>query len=233
MIIMNTRIYEIDYSIARYYVDEFYFSNVTKLEAGSCVLDLGGHKTYKRGRFNIEKYPLQVTYANLVNNNGTDIQCDGAQIPIQSGVFDAVICSQMLEHVPEPALILQEIYRVLKPGGCLLATVPFLFRIHGDPYDYNRFTDRYWQSLLEKTGFIDVLIEKQGSFYTVLVDFLKQYATQYASEKKVFPQLIWHLCPWLQRWAFQKEKNLKDERWPEFIQSFTIGYGFSAKKLSR
>lgn len=228
---MNTNVYDIDYSIARHYVDEFYFSEITKIRTGSRVLDLGGHKLYKRGRFDIEKYPLQVTYANLVNDKGADIQCDGAQIPIRSGVFDAVICSQMLEHVPDPSLILQEVYRVLKPDGCLLATVPFLFRVHGDPYDYSRFTDYYWQSLLKKTGFIDVSIEKQGSFYTVLVDFLKQYATQYASEKEIFPRLVRRLCPWMQRWAFMKQKNLNNERWPEFIQSFTIGYGLSARKL--
>ncbi len=227
---MSTRIYDIDYSVTRYYVDEFYFSNISRLKTGSSVLDLGGHKAYKRGRFDIEKYPLRVMYANLVSDKGTDIQCDGAQLPIRNDVFDSVICSEMLEHVPEPFLVLQEICRVLKPGGCLLATVPFLFRVHGDPYDYNRFTDYYWQSLLQKIGFSEISIEKQGSFYTVIVDFLKQYATQYISEKKFFPWLIRRLSPQMQRWAFRKESHLNEEQWPEFIQSFTIGYGFYAKK---
>ena len=228
---MNRNIYDIDYSITRYYVDEFYFSHVQELSAGSSTLDLGGHKSQKRGRFNIEKYPLRVIYANLVTDKQPDIQCDGALLPTSNEVFDAVVCSEMLEHVFEPSLILQEIYRVLKPGGSLLATVPFLFRVHGDPYDYNRFTDYYWRLLLMKTGFSDISIEKQGSFYTVIVDFLKQYAAQYAAEKKIFPCLVRQLSPVLQRWAFTKENSLKDERWPEFIQSYTIGYGICAKKL--
>lgn len=228
---MNTNIYDIDYSITRYYVDEFYFSRVQELKAGSSILDLGGHKSHKRGRFDIEKYPLRVIYANLVADKKPDIQCDGAQLPTSSEAFDVVICSEILEHVSEPSLVLQEVYRVLKPDGCLLATVPFLFRVHGDPYDYNRFTDYYWRSLLKKTGFFDISIEKQGSFYTVMVDFLKQYATQYAAEKMVFPWVVRQLSPVMQRWAFRRENNLKDERWPEFIQSYTIGYGICAKKL--
>lgn len=228
---MNTNIYDIDYSISRYYIDEFYFSRVQELKVDSRVLDLGGHKSHKRGRFDIEKYPLRVVYANLITDKQPDIQCDGAQLPTSNEAFDAVICSEILEHVYDPSLVLQEVYRVLKPGGCLLATVPFLFRIHADPYDFNRFTDYYWRSLLKKTGFFDISIEKQGTFYTVMVDFLKQYATQYVAERKFFPWLVRQLSPWMQRWAFKKENSLKDEQWPEFIQSFTLHYGFSAKKL--
>jgi SAM-dependent methyltransferase len=227
---MNMNIYDINYSITRYYVDEFYFSHVENLKPGSKVLDLGGNKINKRGRFDIGRYPLRVTYANLVIAKRPDIQCDAACIPFRGDVFDAVICSELLEHVPEPSLVLQEVFRVIKPGGCLLVTVPFLYRIHGDPYDYNRYTDSYWLSLLKKIGFSNLLIEKQGSFFTVIVDFLKQYASQYASERDVFSRLVYRLCPWLQRWAFAKERNLNHERWPEFIRSFTIGYGFLANK---
>jgi len=227
---MNINIYDIGYSITRYYVDEFYLSHIASLKPGSKVLDLGGNKIHKRGRFDIEKYPLYVTYANLVTSKRPDIQCDAARVPTRGDLFDAVICSELLEHVPEPALVLQEVFRVIKPGGCLLSTVPFLYRIHGDPYDYNRYTGPYWLSLLKKIGFSNILIEGQGSFYTVIVDFLKQYAGQYGSEGDVFSRLVYRLCPWLQRWAFTKEKNLDRERWPEFMRSFTVGYGFYATK---
>ena len=103
---MNTNIYDIDYSITRYYVDQFYFSRIQELKVGSGILDLGGHKSYKRGRFDIEKYSLRVIYANLVTDKKPDIQCDGAQLPTSSEAFDAVVCSELLEHVSEPSLII-------------------------------------------------------------------------------------------------------------------------------
>ena len=81
-----------------------------------------------------------------------------------------------------------------------------------------------------KIGFSDISIDKQGSFYTVIVDFLKQYATQYIAEKKIFPWLVRQLSPTMQRWAFRKENNMEHEKWPEFLQSFTLHYGFCAKK---
>jgi hypothetical protein len=99
-----------------------------------------------------------------------------------------------------------------------------------DIYRYNRHTDYYWQLLLQKTGFPEISIERQGSFYTVLVDFIKQYAAQHAAEKQLFPRLIVKICPWLQRWAFKMEGKLDTEKWPEFMRSFTIGYGIIARK---
>jgi SAM-dependent methyltransferase len=227
---MIISIYDTHYSITRYYVDEFYFSHVPSLKFGSRVLDLGGNKIHKRGRFDIEKYPLRITYANLVTAKRPDIQCDAACIPTRAGLFDAVICSELLEHVPEPSRVLRDVFRVIKPGGCLLVTVPFLFRIHGDPHDYSRFTDTYWLALLKKIGYSNLSIERQGSFYTVIVDFLKQYAVQYDTDGNIFPRLIRRICPWLQKWAFAKERNLDDEPWPDFMRSFTVGFGIVASK---
>jgi SAM-dependent methyltransferase len=60
--------------------------------------------------------------------------------PLADASFDVVMCNQVLEHVVEPALTLAEIRRVLRPGGILLLSVPFIYCEHGMPYDFRRFT---------------------------------------------------------------------------------------------
>ena len=133
----------LDYSVRRYLVDEFHFRHVPNLSANSRVLDLGGNRICKRGQFNIERYNLHVVYANLSTAKQPDVRVDATWIPVQDGCFDAVICSELLEHVPDPLAVLREVYRVLRAGGTLLVCVPFLYRIHGDPYDFGRYTDHF------------------------------------------------------------------------------------------
>lgn len=163
---------DIGYSMRRYYIDTFHEGHISLLPTGSDVLDLGGHKYPKRGVFNIENYDLKVIYANLVTDKHPDVQCYAQALPFPYSSFDVVICAELLEHVPDPRDVLQEAHRVLKPGGMLFITVPFLAYIHADPFDYGRYTDYYWSGNLHTLGFKDIVIEKQGLFWSVLVEML-------------------------------------------------------------
>lgn len=60
--------------------------------------------------------------------------------PVADTSYDTVLCSEVLEHLADPAAALREINRVLKPGGKLILSVPFLGRLHEEPHDYYRFT---------------------------------------------------------------------------------------------
>jgi SAM-dependent methyltransferase len=70
--------------------------------------------------------------------------------------FDTILCTQVLEHVPQPPRAFGEFRRVLKPGGKLLLTVPHLSAVHESPHDYYRFTRYALVSLCEEAG-LDVL----------------------------------------------------------------------------
>lgn len=74
-------------------------------------------------------------------SDSIDIIADGHQIPFADGVFDLVIIQAVLEHVLEPKIVVEEIYRVLKSDGIVYAETPFLQQVHEGAYDYTRFTE--------------------------------------------------------------------------------------------
>jgi len=76
----------------------------------------------------------------------------GEALPLAENEFDMVVSVNTLEHVYELNEALQEIMRVLKPGGRIVLAVPFLFRVHGCPDDYNRPTASWWRESLSILG---------------------------------------------------------------------------------
>ncbi|MDQ2731157.1 MAG: class I SAM-dependent methyltransferase [Armatimonadota bacterium] len=73
----------------------------------------------------------------------------GVPWALDSGAFDGVLCTQVLEHAADLDHVIQEMVRVLKPGGLLLVTVPFIYNEHGAPDDYRRFSVHGARNLLE------------------------------------------------------------------------------------
>ncbi len=66
---------------------------------------------------------------------------DAHQIPLDSESFDAVIVQAVLEHVLEPSMVVDEIFRVLKSNGIVYAETPFMQQVHEGPYDFTRFSE--------------------------------------------------------------------------------------------
>ena len=75
---------------------------------------------------------------------------------IPSNRFDIVVCTEVLEHVVNPFAAVVEIHRLLKPGGLLLASSPFNFRIHGPLPDCWRFTEHGWRALLNEFDILQI-----------------------------------------------------------------------------
>lgn len=83
---------------------------------------------------------------------GIDIQPDGS-LPVEDNRFDAVLSTQVLEHVGDPQLYLSECFRVLRPGGRMLLSTHGLMVYHPDPDDYWRWTCAGLQKAVSDTGF--------------------------------------------------------------------------------
>jgi SAM-dependent methyltransferase len=77
----------------------------------------------------------------------------GQALPFIDASFDTVLCLNTLEHIYDAPAVLAELFRVLKPGGVIHVTVPFMYRIHGHPDDYFRATPSWWRETFARTGF--------------------------------------------------------------------------------
>lgn len=95
---------------------------------------------------------------------------DGRRIPFADDSFEHILCTEVLEHSLDPQALIDEMLRVLRPGGELVATIPFSARVHHAPYDFNRFT-RY-QLARMFAGFGDVEIVARGSDLPVIANKL-------------------------------------------------------------
>jgi SAM-dependent methyltransferase len=95
------------------------------------------------------------------------IHFDGGHWPEGTRDADFVLCTEVLEHVLEPRVLLREAHAALKPDGRLLLTVPFAARWHFVPHDYWRFTPSSLKHLLTEAGFRDVVVHARGNALTV------------------------------------------------------------------
>jgi len=91
-----------------------------------------------------------------------DVVATGDMLPFASGAFNGAICSEVLEHTPDPARVIAELRRVLKAGGVLYLTVPQMWYLHYEPHDYFRFTSHGLRRLLEDACFRVLRSERQG-----------------------------------------------------------------------
>src|SRR5215467_8426672 len=119
-----------------------------RIPEGARILDAGaGERQFKRfcGHLryvaqDFAKYDGRGDGAGLHtgawNHTGLDIVSDIASIPEPDESFDAIMCTEVLEHIPEPAAALQEFSRLLVPGGYMLLTAPFCSLTHFAPYHY-------------------------------------------------------------------------------------------------
>lgn len=226
----------LDISLRRQYVDWFHQRKFHCIPQGARVADIGGHRDLKRGDFNIGSYDLDVVCVNCRAEKGTDVVADAADLPFRDNSFDVVLCSEVLEHVPKPRKVLSESYRVLRPGGSLLVCVPFLYHIHGDPQDYGRYTDHFWREALGELGFERIDIERQGLFWSVIIDMLRHVTNHWSTTGRTRDRLMRSAVRRSMGWA--KHKAVQWDRSPvcqqhPIYRSFTTGFGIEAKKPSR
>ncbi|WP_158946212.1 class I SAM-dependent methyltransferase [Pseudodesulfovibrio cashew] len=90
----------------------------------------------------------------------------GERFPFLDESLDAVLCTQVLEHVEDEVFFLDEIARVLKPGGRLVISIPFIYQVHGAPHDYRRLSEFGLRRLLP--GYTVERVNHQGGIGTSL-----------------------------------------------------------------
>jgi SAM-dependent methyltransferase len=146
--------------------------------------DLFAHCDYESADFElIEKPYARSTYV-----------CSLDAIPVDDDRFDAVICNQVMEHLPRPVAALRELNRVLKPGGTMICTAPLFYEEHERPYDFYRYTQFGWRFMMEEAGFEILEIDwMEGYFGTV--------AYQLETAAKYLPTRSHRVVPGVLGWS--------------------------------
>jgi len=142
------------------------------LPGGARVLDIGAGEAPYRELFGEQNY-VTLDRADTPHSGGVDIHGDAGSIPVEDESFDAVLCTQVLEHVPQPLGALREFRRVLGSEGVLIATVPFLWEEHETPFDYYRYTRYGIEHLVRSAGFAGVEVSPRNDCFTTLAQLLR------------------------------------------------------------
>jgi SAM-dependent methyltransferase len=139
-------------------ISRFIKASAEQLPEGSLVLDAGAGSSPYAGYFRRHRYHSCEAVANRALTFVTDLH----HIPVQAASYDAVVCTQVLEHVQYPQKVLDEIFRALRPGGMLYLTAPQGWGLHQEPHHYFNFTRYGLDLLFRNAGFQEVTIGERG-----------------------------------------------------------------------
>eukprot|EP01136_Pigoraptor_vietnamica_P003979 Opistho-1_new@33884 len=188
-----------------YYIRKGLYNKISlySRELNGRLMDFGcGSKPYQSLFTNVTEY-VGLDYAGEGHSHeqeSIDVYYDGKTIPFENESFDAVLSSEVFEHLFALQHLLPEIARVTKKGGKLLITCPFVWEEHEIPVDYARYTRFALKDMLEENGFEIEVIDKNGHFLSALHQLLVLYIHDFwlnrvwfFSRITVFRKLIRHI----------------------------------------
>ena len=137
------------------------------------TLDVGcGRKPYEKTFFaGAEKY-IGLDY--LTDRSTPDVVGSATAIPLGDAGFDTVVCTEVLEHIPDPLQAIREMHRVLKPGGHLVLSTPMYWPRHEVPYDFFRYPYDGLLHLVQVGGFELVRLYNRGGSYAFIGQVVQQ-----------------------------------------------------------
>ncbi len=100
---------------------------------------------------------------------------DGKRLPFSDQAFDTVLNVDVLEHTPEPGLLVSEMSRVLRDDGVLILTAPFSFRLHELPHDYFRYTPNGLRALCDRVDITVTEVHPIGSVWSLIGHKINSY----------------------------------------------------------
>ncbi len=210
----------------------FIKKSLNSIEKNKIILDAGcgsqqykkycSHLNYKSQDFAQYKTDLKKSFFSSDENYNygeLDYISDIWDIQEKNNFFDAILCSEVFEHIPYPIETVKEFSRLLKKGGTLILTAPSNSLRHMDPYFfYPGFSDNWFKKILEENNFRIEIIDPVGDYYS----WLKVEIARTMVHKSIIAKII--LLPALIYFSV-KNKN------KESIQTLCMGYHVIAKKI--
>ena len=193
------------------------------------LYDLGsGESPYKNFFLQYADEYIAVDWASSYHNVKVDIEADlNKSLPVETEVADTVVSLMVLEHLCEPQIMLNEAYRILKPGGAIVLQVPWQWRIHEAPYDYFRYTPYGLEYMLKKAGYKSIEVRAQSGFFTMWVTKFNYFSlrlirgprlAKFTVKLALAP--IWFIGQIISPWLDKLDKNWAAEAGAYFVTAF-------------
>jgi len=169
------------------------------------VLDIGcGRMPYKQLVLSPPSQAEEYIGLDLTGNlyHKPDLEWDGNTIPLASNSVDCALAIEVLEHCPVPERVMGEALRVLKPGGTLFFTVPFLWPLHDVPYDEYRYTPYALERHLQNVGFEQIALKALGGWDASLAHMIGLWVRRRplsSSQRFIFSRMVMPLVWFLRR----------------------------------
>ncbi len=152
------------------------------------VLDIGcGNKPYAIMFDRCDEY----IGCDIIQSSGNkvDIICKATKIPLEDNTLDTVFCTQVIEHVEDHDKLLNEMFRLLKPNGCVILSGPMYWHLHEEPHDFFRFTKHGFKYIFEKQGFKMVECLANGGKWATFGQMVIHTFPYFLTSKKFFRKL--------------------------------------------
>lgn len=202
--------------------DQWVKAQAASLPAGSWVLDAGAGASKYRPFFGHCRYETQdfcqyegelVKYREPITH-----VCDITAIPLPDASLDAILCTEVFEHVVDPMRVLEEFARLLKPGGRLFLTAPLLSHLHMEPFHfYGGFTHYWYRHWLPLRGFDILSLEAIGGPGTTASIFAKCFYVEWGAAERKLPSGV---SRWASLFARMLSKPFVHYVWPWLLPKF-------------
>lgn len=229
------------FSFNQYERDAWIRNQALLIPEGSKVLDVGAgtcpyrqffaHCEYQAHDFS--QLPQELNRSRK-SYGVIDYVSDILAIPVQDASIDVIICTEVLEHVPEPIKVLSEFARMLRSGGKLLLTAPLGAGLHQEPYHfYGGYTPHFYTTFLPDAGFANITVEANGGFFKFYGQESRRFSYKLRAGKfNLFERLlIWPFwlatLPWFQL-VMPVLGHFLDRY--DRQQDFTVGYFVKAER---
>jgi SAM-dependent methyltransferase len=163
-----TRVYHADYFLLKHLSAFLPLALAQNVQAGARVADIGCGEQPLRPE--IERLGGTYTGIDMTQNaaGNVDVLAPIATIPLPADSFDLLLCTEVLEHVADTYGAFRELARLLRPGGRVILTTPFLYPLHEEPYDFVRLTPYQIQEACRLHNLRIVSLQQTGNEFEVL-----------------------------------------------------------------
>jgi SAM-dependent methyltransferase len=164
---LGERLLKMSKVLSRKGLYEFLSKEYAAIPQGADVLSIGaGGEIDQLLQEFAKRIGFRVVSFDIDESRGPDIIGDICSYNFDRTQFDVVVMSEVLEHLHSPHLGLKNIHGILKKGGTLILSTPFILPMHDRPHDYFRFT-RYGLEFLLK-DFRRVQVEERNSYFEAI-----------------------------------------------------------------